>query len=180
MTMNLILCGLPLCGKSHYGKLAAEHLNCSFIDTDRWIETSYEAASGNFLTCRELFLQEGEAAFRQREKQVIESLQNQKKAIIALGGGSLMDPENAHFLKSIGILIYLKVEIAVLFERLHRKEQLPAYLNPQFPEKSFAKMARRRIKIYNTYADYIVDTTLMAEEEVIDFLLMLDKKKSIE
>ncbi len=114
--MHLILFGFQGCGKTTIGKLLAEQLQRPFIDTDlRIVERSG-------LPVRELYRIHGETHFRALEKQIILELEPRPNAVIALGGGSVLDPESVQFLRTIGQMIYLEVP----FEQL-RIEGLPAY-----------------------------------------------------
>ena len=114
--MHLILFGFQGCGKTTIGRQLAEQLQRPFIDTDKRIA----ARSG--LSVRELCRTRGESYFRALEKQIILELEPHPNAVIALGGGSVLDPESVRFLRTIGQLIYLEVP----FEQL-RIEGVPAY-----------------------------------------------------
>lgn len=72
--MNIILCGLPGCGKSTLGKKIAPLYQFDFIDTDLSIEELYKAKTGREFLVREIYKKEGVRFFRQLEKQVIASL----------------------------------------------------------------------------------------------------------
>lgn len=173
--MNIILCGLPMSGKSTIGKLVAEKLHWNFIDTDRLIENAYLLKTEKKSTCRQIFLEEGEMLFRDLEKQQIASLKGSKGNIISLGGGSLGDPENRDVLKLIGKLVFLKTPLNMLWERLQRRG-IPAYLidkDINDPEKVFYQLAQKRIPIYEKAADFIIDTAPLNEQEVVAAILEL-------
>lgn len=154
--MNLILCGLPMCGKSTLGKTLAEALNRTFIDTDREIENSYAKTNLEFLSCRQIFSKEGNAEFRKLEKQQLLQLMETKNSIIALGGGFLLDPENRVLIKSLGYLLYLKSPPQTLWERTVSRG-IPAYLDLDNPEQSYYKICEERIPIYEMTADGILN-----------------------
>lgn len=157
--MNIILCGPPLAGKTTYGKMTAENLGWQFIDTDRLIEKHFsKEACGYSASCRQIYRTVGETKFRLYERQVVASLRNIQKAVIALGGGCLNDLENIRVLKKLGILLYLKTPFKVLEERLNLK-QLPAFLeNESNPIKAFRILLEDRCPIFEKYADRIVET----------------------
>ena len=92
--MNLILCGLPMSGKTTVGKLLAQHLKWDFIDTDRCLEKAYEQQSGEFLSCREIYKKLGEGPFRVLEQERLAALAVNGSSVIALGGGCLKEPQN--------------------------------------------------------------------------------------
>lgn len=168
--MNIILCGLPMCGKSTIGKILAERLRWKFVDTDQLIEKAYTAKTGNVFSCREIFLNEGEENFRRLEKKQIAALKSAKDCVISIGGGSLMDPVSATILQSIGSIIYLKVPIEQLWGRVHRRG-IPAYLDPIDPEKAFYAMAKQRIPQYESSAEFVIDTAKLNERQTAEKIL---------
>jgi len=170
--MNMIFCGMPMCGKTTIGQRVSLQLGWSFIDNDRLIEKAYLERSGASLTCRQIFQKEGNAFFRALEKQQIHSLQGEMKAVIAVGGGSLCDADNRQLLKSVGSLIYLKASINVLWERT-RVRGIHAYLDPEDPRKSFEEMAQRRLPIYEAAADAVIETDHLSIEEIVCISLKL-------
>ncbi len=91
--MNLILFGFKGSGKTHFGKLLAQKMHRRFIDTDDWIDELYAKKTGQHTSNREIYIQLGPAAFRALEKEVVKSLTSIKDAIVALGGGAVLDPE---------------------------------------------------------------------------------------
>lgn len=167
--MNKILCGLPMSGKTTIGKLLASRLGCNFIDTDRLIENAYAEKTGKRYSCRQIFLEDGEGKFRELERQQIASLNGIRGHVIAVGGGTLMNPENRVVLQSIGNLIYLKTAEDVLWERMQRRG-IPAYLDPLNPEKSFRALAEKRTPIFEQAAHLTIDTTNLSLEEVINII----------
>lgn len=154
---NIILCGLQKSGKSTIGKALSVELNRPFFDTDRLVEQAYAEKTGCTLTCREIFIKEGQVAFRTLEKQQIASLVSVKQSVIALGGGSLIDPDSAVLLQTMGTLVYLKTPSPVIWNRI-RAADLPAHLDVVDPEKSFKAMVEQRLPLYETYATHTVDT----------------------
>jgi shikimate kinase len=168
--MNVILCGLPMSGKTTVGKMVAEKLNWNFVDTDRLIENAYAAKTGKTSTCRQIFIEEGELIFRNLEKEQVASLKGLDKSMIAVGGGSLNDPENVQMLRVAGKLVYLQASISVLWERI-RWRGIPAYLDPLNPEKAFDEMAKKRIPIYERAATVIIETSHLNEQEMMAAIL---------
>jgi len=172
MEMSLILCGHPLCGKSYYGYRAAEKLKRLFVDTDRLIEKKYSSQKNGFSTCREIMLLEGEQAFRELEKRTLCQLisYRSQSVVVSIGGGSLIDQENAILLKSLGRLIYLKAELSLLLERLELKESIPAYLDQKNPKKSFETLFEKRQKLYLSHADHIIEINHRTDEEIVSLI----------
>ncbi len=111
--MNLILFGFKGCGKTHFGRLLANHLQRPFFDTDEIVASRYPG-----LTCRGIYRQMGETAFRRAEKEAIISLSGAQDAVIAVGGGAVIDPENVRLLQQIGRLIYLDARLETIRNRV--------------------------------------------------------------
>jgi shikimate kinase len=170
--MNLILFGLPTCGKTTYGKLLASKLNYNFIDTDHLIEHAYAAQKGQHFNCRQIYLKEGQIKFRQLEKQQVASLNTSKNSIISTGGGTVGDFGNVEILQKLGQLIYLKTPLEELWKRICIRG-LPSYLDPINPEEAFYKNAKRLIPLFENAANHIIETTHLSEQDVLIALINL-------
>ncbi len=114
----VLLSGLMGSGKSSVGRALADRLGWEFIDTDERVE----AACG--LKIDELFRREGEVAFREREREVIESLPR-RRAVIALGGGAVESPENRASVRSKGITVWLEGKPETLALRISTEDARP-------------------------------------------------------
>ena len=115
--MNAIFFGFKRCGKTTLGKAVAKRLDRPFIDTDELLGAPPST----------LYHKMGEEKFRILEANVIRALPPLHHAIISVGGGAMINPNNVHILSRLGTLIYLKVDEIVLAERNCRKP-LPAFL----------------------------------------------------
>ena len=103
-------------GKSTLGKKLATALQFQFIDTDEYIESKANK------TIPQIFESEGEIKFRTLETEALQEicdLPNNK--VIALGGGSLLQSDNLNSVKSNGLLVYLQLPEAALFQRLQQR-----------------------------------------------------------
>lgn len=149
--MNLILCGPPFVGKSTIGKELAKHLGRDFIDTDKLLEAFYG------MPCSELF-KLGDVAFRQKENEALKTLLNTSDHVIALGGGTLTYAPNVSLVKALGFLVYLTVPFPVLLERLLASGRSPTYLDPNDLSGSYQKLIEKRRPLYETNADFTLDT----------------------
>ena len=99
-------------GKSTVGALLANLSGRPFVDLDHWIERSTK------LGILEIFESEGEAGFRKYESAAIAALHTYPAAIVALGGGAVIDPHNRQRIRALGHLITLTAQPETLFERL--------------------------------------------------------------
>ena len=164
--MNLILFGFKGCGKTHFGKLLAQKMHRHFIDTDDLIVQFHAKKSGQHTGVREIYKQLGPESFRTLEKEVLQSLNPLKKAIIALGGGAVLDHENVERLQKIGCLVYLSTSAQTLQSRIF-KHETPAFLDSGDPEASFLEMYRERKPIYESIEAVKIDCDALDEAGIL-------------
>lgn len=144
---NIVLIGFMGSGKSSIGRVLAKEKKSYFLDTDAMIES----AEGK--TIQALFDEEGEAYFRELEKQTVHWLhKNVQDAVISTGGGMLVYCEE---LKEVGKIVYLKVPFKTILSRMTPRE---LEKRPLFKDLSKAEeMYRERNTIYEQRADTIID-----------------------
>jgi shikimate kinase len=166
--MNIILFGFPASGKSTLGRKLAEQLQFSFVDTDRYIEQFYPGH-----TVRQIVQHFGFDVFRTLETETLEALADVDKHVIAVGGGTVLDPENLKLLNNLGKCVYLTVEKEKLKKRLLSGE-LPLYLDEEDPAGSFEEMYAERKKVYESIPAILVDPN--KEETVAELVEMIRGK----
>ncbi len=105
---NIVLIGMPACGKSSVGEVLAKRLGREFYDTDEMVEKSEK------MKISDIFALHGEKYFRDAETDVIKSLENKTGVIISTGGGSILRDENVRALKSNGRTVFLDRELSEL------------------------------------------------------------------
>ncbi|MGE5314274.1 MAG: shikimate kinase [Acidobacteriota bacterium] len=116
----IFLVGFMGSGKSTIGPILANTIGYNFIDLDIAIELR-EAKKIN-----EIFSEKGEPYFRSIERQLLEEIAaSASKTIISLGGGTLASEETLQYVKSTGIVVYLKVNEDQIYKRLHAKGDRP-------------------------------------------------------
>jgi len=146
-------------GKSTVGRLVAQDLGFQFVDTDSLIE---ERAG---ISVAEIFATEGEAAFRQLERETILGLAKKERLVIATGGGAIMDPENLASLKSHALVVCLWANAESIHERTKHQTHRPL-LQGEDPLGAIRTMLAEREPVYKQ-ADVIVNTELRPQREVV-------------
>ncbi len=139
---NVVLIGMPSSGKSTVGKMLARELNKQYVDTDEQIGIK------TGLKIPQIFAKFGEKEFRKIEKDVVKEVSTLRGAIIATGGGTVLDEQNVAMLKSNGIILFLDRDIRLLTptdDRPLSKDTL-----------SLEKLYKVRYPIYSACADVAV------------------------
>jgi shikimate kinase len=109
---NLILVGFSCSGKTTLGRNVARRLRLTFVDTDRYIEDM----TGRSIP--EIFREEGEAAFRAREREAIAHIMDGRNQVVSTGGGAFVDPQNRERLRTGNLVIHLEVRPETVVDRL--------------------------------------------------------------
>ncbi len=147
---NIILVGMPGCGKSSVGKLLAQKTGRKFIDADQAIVES----AGTPIP--EIFKQDGEAGFRKIETKVLEELGKLSGVIIATGGGCVTRPENYPLIHQNGMIFWLQRDIS----------KLPTNGRPLSQANPLEKLYADRKDKYAAFADAIIDNNGSLEATV--------------
>jgi shikimate kinase len=151
--VNVILTGLRGTGKSSVGKVLAQRLNFAFIDTDARIE----ALAG----CRiaAIVAQHGWEHFRVLERQVVTGVAALDRHVVAAGGGTLIDEENARLLKAHGVVVLLVCELSILQRRLAFGSNRPSLTGQGSAAVELAQVWDARRVRYHAVADLIYDVS---------------------
>lgn len=155
---NLALIGFMGTGKSSVGKLVADLLRFTFLDTDQLIE----ARAGKSIT--HIFTQEGEPAFRDWERRVVLELVDLRKTVISTGGGLPLNPANLESLKTHALVVCLWSSPATIYERVRAHTHRPLLQDPDPLEKIRQLLAAR--EPYYRQADVLVNTEMRSVREV--------------
>lgn len=137
--LNIVLIGLPSCGKTTAGKRLSELTGRELFDSD------VEIVNREGVSISEIFSKRGEKAFRDIESEVIKEASARNGIIIATGGGAPLRTENVHTLKSNGVIFFLDRDPDTL---------IPTSDRPLFDEKDkMKKLYEERYPIYTAAAD---------------------------
>lgn len=145
---NLILVGMPGCGKSTVGRALAQQLGRTFVDADAYLEKQAGC------TIPEIFAREGEDGFRTRESEVLSELGRQSGLILATGGGCVTREENYASLHQNGTIVFLERELSQL-EREGRPLSQEADLNAMYAA---------RLPLYRRFADVSISNDGLPEQ----------------
>jgi shikimate kinase len=156
---NLVLIGMMGVGKSTIGKLLSKKFNIQFEDIDKIIERKLS------LSIKEIFETKGEKFFREiEEKMSIEILQ-EKRIIIALGGGAFLNNLIRKNLKKFSISIWLDLNPKYIFQRI-KKNKIRPLLNHAKSEKDVEEIYKKRKAIYSL-ADFRINCNLKAKYAIV-------------
>lgn len=147
---NIVLVGMPGCGKSSIGTLLAEKLDRPFLDADAEIEK----AAG--MPIPDFFKLCGEGAFRDLESRVLAELGKRSGAVIATGGGAVLREENYAALHQNSTIVWLTRDLA----------RLPIDGRPVSQATSLDALFAARKTRYERFADHIIDNNGAPDETV--------------
>jgi shikimate kinase len=159
---NVFLIGPMGSGKTAVGKYIARLMSATFYDSD----TEIERRTGVDISF--IFEKEGEAGFRQREREAIDALTQLEPIVLATGGGAVLDPDNRRSLAARGCVVYLETSVAQQTNRVRRSKNRPL-LSDADPALKLTELMLHRGPLYAQIADIILTTdgrkvTAVAEE----------------
>ena len=161
----IVLCGFMGCGKTTLGPLLARRLGRQWIDMDEWIVRE----TGK--TVPELFAQEGEAAFRAREREACRRLADRPDCVISAGGGAMTFRENADCFRRAGFaVVWLRIPLELAAQRLREDAGRPLARDPEALARLFAERQPR----YAAAATHAVDCGSDPEENLRRILTALE------
>ena len=143
LAANIVLIGMPGCGKSTVGALVAGLLDRPLINTDHLIEQRAGMSCGDYIR------RHGEAAFRALETEVLREAAAQTGCVVATGGGVVTQPQNRELLRRHGVVFHILRPMAEL-------EISPARPLSDTPEKLRA-LWTVRAPLYEAFRDYAVE-----------------------
>jgi shikimate kinase len=161
---NVFLTGFMATGKSVVGRALARRLGRPFADADAEIER--EAG----MTIAEVFERFGEAEFRARERRWIERASRLDDAVIATGGGAVVDPQSRRAMHACGTLVCLSADVDTILRRLGSAANRPLVADPARREARIRELLRDRAGAYAD-ADLVVDTSSRSPDEVVETIV---------
>ena len=139
MSLNktVVLIGMMGSGKTVVGKALAAELNVAFMDSDHEISVAANRSIA------EIFERDGEAFFRSAESKIIERLLLGAPSVLSTGGGAFMSAYNRALFSELGVSVFLKVDLELLWERLRSSDTRPLLKTPN-PKASLTQIFEDR------------------------------------
>lgn len=159
--LNITLIGMPMSGKSLYGKILSKQFRKKLVDSDKEIENQHKMSIPN------IFKVYGEDAFREMEKDIIYNLSQENNQIISCGGGVPMFFENIDNLKQNGVIIFINTPIETL--KKMNVGNRPLLKN----NKSLELLYEARYNTYKTVADVMYNKTSLDINKNVKALVVL-------
>ena len=164
MAPRVILIGPMGSGKTTIGSLLAGKLGLSFRDTDHLIEEQEEK------TVSQIFLDQGEDAFRAIEKRVLREELLTDGTVLSLGGGAPISIDAQSALRAIAShIIFLDISLSTVAPRIGFNRDRPLLLNN--PRGQWQTLMEARRPIYEAIADATINVDDKSEEEIVTIAL---------
>ena len=155
----IVLMGFMGTGKSEVGRRLAQRLGRAFLDTDQLVE---ERAGKRVAA---IFADDGEPVFRQLERDAVVEAASRGGAVISVGGGAVLDPENTRTLREAGTVVYLTARPDVISRRIGDGASRPLLRDD--PRGAIERLLAERGPIYSAAADVTVDTSEHTADQVV-------------
>jgi shikimate kinase len=149
LVKTVVMVGMMGAGKTAVGTALARLLGVEFRDSD---EEIVRAANRSIA---EIFERDGEAFFRAREAEVIARLLRGTPCVLSTGGGAFLAPANRMLIHEVGISVWLRADLDLLWQRVRHKTTRPLLRTPN-PRETLRALHETRLPHY-AEADLIVD-----------------------
>ena len=164
--MNVILIGMPGCGKSTCGVLVAKSMCKSFLDTDLLIQQN------EGMKLSEIINKKGVEGFNEAERNSVLTLYT-KNCIIATGGSMVYHDDAMKKLKEDGVVIYLEISFKNMMRRIRNFKSRGVVLKEGYTPKD---MYDERTALYKKYADIVIDVNKNSIDNTVEAIITALKK----
>lgn len=171
---NIFLVGFMGTGKTEVGKALAQLMGWEFVDMDTVLETN----AGK--SVQRVFAEEGEPAFRDMEKTLLEDVCSGSRRVISTGGGVVLDESNRLLMRSRGLVVLLDALPETIYTRLTSDDTIRVETRPLLsgsqPLDQIKELKGTRDVIYEATAHHIVDTERLNVDQVAEKVLEVFNK----
>lgn len=169
--MSIVLVGYRGSGKTTIGRLLAERLSYSFVDTDEWVV--HHAGR----SIKEIFAEDGEKVFRDLECLAVADAVARARHVVALGGGAMGREENRVAIRTAdAAVVYLACEAGELYRRIHADpmtgQSRPSLTGLGGGIDEIKHLLHQREPVYRQMAMLSVDVTMLSAQSVVDRILV--------
>lgn len=154
---NIVLIGMPACGKSVTGVVLAKSLQMNFLDTDLLIQET--AGKG----LQDIINEDGMESFKQLEEEVLCDVQA-THTVIATGGSAVYYPKAMEHLKKLGRIVYIHVSVETILQRLNNITTRGVAMSR---EQGIAELYEERKPLYEKYAEVTAESGGGSMEETV-------------
>ena len=158
---NVILIGMPACGKSITGVVLAKTMRKSFIDTDLLIQEKEERP------LQDIINESGNDYFRKVEEEVLCSVET-TNSVISTGGSAIYYDSAMKHLKEQGTVVYLKVALETIEARLDNIKTRGVTMEKG---ATIASLYEEQIPLYEKYADVIIEADGYEVEDNVEAII---------
>jgi shikimate kinase len=148
---TVVMVGMMGAGKTAVGTALARHLGVAFRDSDEEIVRAADR------TIAEIFERDGEDFFRARESEVIARLLRGEPCVLSTGGGAFLSAANRAMIHDIGVSVWLRADVDLLWQRVRHKTTRPL-LRTSNPRETLRSLFEVRLPFY-AEADLTVDSS---------------------
>ena len=160
------LIGFMGAGKSAIGRELSRRVGWPRHDTDEMIREQFG------ISIPDIFARHGEPAFRDAETALLKTLRQGIAGIVVTGGGIILRTENEQLLRGMGRIVWLDADEEVLWQRVSKHSTRPL-LQTLDPRARFAELLQERLPLYQSAADYRINTTSNSIAQVTDEIIAL-------
>ncbi len=165
---NLILIGMPACGKSTVGVVLAKTMGMKFVDTDLLIQEK------EGILLQDIINEKGNDYFKKVEEYVLRSV-DVENTVISTGGSAVYYPKAIKHFKKKGKIVYIKVSFDTIETRLDNITTRGVTLAPG---QTLKDLYNKRVPLYEENADIIVETEGLTVEQTIERIIELVQASS--
>ena len=168
---RISLTGMMGSGKTSIGKMLAENISLPFYDSDNVIEDKLN------IKISEIFETYGESWFREQEEKICNDILKKEKFVLALGGGAITNKVIRDNIAKNSLLVYLKTDENILFERLKNDKSRPLLKGSNL-KKQINVILKDREKFYSE-SNIVIENNTNDIETIVEEIMSLIKKNKL-